>query len=99
MSVGVEDVAAVEFYLRCRIANPLKSWYKSTEIAEPCGFDRATEAGKAIASIADDDESDLEVERRSGYRRSAWGVRRRRAVDHERRRFWIENGERRGGRT
>lgn len=91
--VDVEDLAVTEFYLRARIASPLKSWFKSSELVEPCQFTRSTEAGIAIASIAEDPTSELEIERRPGYRRTAVEVRRR-DEEREERRWWVESGER-----
>lgn len=92
-SLDVKDVAAIEFYLRCRIVSPLKSWFKPKEIAGPVGTNAKT-AGASLSSILRSGKSDLEIEKRPGGRGGArYGVRRRR-IESEPRTWWIESGTR-----
>lgn len=72
-----EDLAALDFFLRCRSVDPCKSWFKSKEVVEPCGFDRAQAAGWAFAALSRDPDHPLAVVERPNVNRSTWHVSRR----------------------
>jgi len=104
MSAGVDDVdpglspdevAAVEFYIRCRIGSPLKSAFKSKELAEPCRSSAQT-IGRSLSAIRRNTDAELAIETRPGGRGGTRYIVSRAREDVEPRQWWIEGGERRG---
>jgi len=63
----------VEFYLRMRGNDLLKSWYKASEIADATGLS-ASQAGHAMRALSVDPDCPLEIDSRSGHRTTAWKV-------------------------
>ena len=105
MSAGVDDVdpglspdevAAVEFYVRCRIGSPIKSSFKSKELVETCGSSAPT-IGRSLSAIRRNADGELSIETRPGGRGGTRYIVTRPGDDVvEPRQWWIEGGERRG---
>lgn len=68
--------AAVEFYLRCRISSPLKSWFKTKEIA--AALDLSKMQVSHAMHVIEKSQDDLAVETRPGSAGGkAWHITRR----------------------
>lgn len=93
VSIKAADVAAVEAYLRCRIASPLKSSFKPREVGAVVGLS-PQQAGSVLAAIARQDDRPFEMEQYPGGRGGTRWVVTRPEADKLTRRWWIEHGER-----
>lgn len=91
-----DAAAAVEFYIRCRIASPLKSAFNAKEIADPCMANPST-AGRSLAAMSRREDLDLEVETTPGGVGGTRYVFRRDREEADPREWWIERGRRREG--
>lgn len=94
--VSTDEVAALEFVVRCGVSSPLKSWFKPKELARRLDT-TASKAGAALGAVLDAGADDLVLERRPGGRGGAcFGVRRP-PVDVESRQWWVQDGTRTPG--
>lgn len=89
LPVSVDDVAAVEFVVRCAVASPMTSWFKGKHLAGRLPLS-ASQVGAALGAMVDAGADGLEFDRRSGGRGGATvGFTRVRDDVHERR-WWVE---------
>lgn len=89
LPVSANEVAAVEFVVRCSLASPFRAWFKGKPLADQLPLS-ASQVGAALGAMVDAGIDGFELDRRPGGRGgSTVGFTRVRDDVHERR-WWVE---------